>query len=69
MVTCPKIPSVVRLAGAVGAFVVTSSILTGVDQFAPVPFSAILSIVQLERVVVTGGVQLQRVVITRRRSG
>jgi len=68
MITCPKIPLPVRLAGAIGAVMVTTSIMTGVDQFAPVPFSAILSVIQLDRVVVTGGVQLQRVVVTGRRS-
>ncbi|MBT9458237.1 MAG: hypothetical protein IV092_11495 [Burkholderiaceae bacterium] len=68
MITCPKIPFAVRVVGAIGAVMVTTSIMSGVDQFAPVPFSAILSIVQLDRVVVTGGVQLQRVVVTGRRS-
>nr|WP_316638383.1 hypothetical protein [uncultured Roseateles sp.] len=68
MITCPKIPFGVRVAGAIGAVIVTTSLMTGVDQFAPIPFSAILSIVQLDRVVVTGGVQLQRVVVTGRRS-
>jgi hypothetical protein len=64
MVNCPKLSLAVRMSGAFAAFMVTTSIGTGVDWFAPKPFSAELNVVQLEPVLVTGGDRLRRVVVT-----